>query len=170
MVCLSSDLTKANPANFELTFPLIPGQSLLGASEELVLNITSTILPSITIPPLESQWQNTKRWIAGGPTEFEQMNIQFVVDGHFANWKLLYNWMMYISNNKDKMLTNYHDYVVDASLRIINNFGGDIMGIKYIGMWPTNLQEVSFSMKEGEVLIEGGATFVYDYFEVLQYI
>jgi len=53
-----------------------------------------------------------------------------------------------------------------ARQRIIDNFGADVIAVQFAGMWPTNLQEVSFSMKEGEVQLEGGCTFVYDYFTV----
>jgi hypothetical protein len=74
--------------------------------------------------------------------------------------------MVFISNNSDKMLERYANYAVDASLRIMDNFNNDILGVQFIGMWPQNLQEVSLSQKESEVLLESGATFTYDYFTV----
>lgn len=170
MAQLSVNLQKANPTGFELSFPLIPGQTEVGANEELILNIHGTVLPSITIPPLETYWQNTKRQDAGGPVDFEQMTVQFVIDSQFLNWRLIHDWMMYIANNKDKMMEKNENFKVDAALRIIDNFNNDILGVQFIGMYPTNLQEVSFSMKEGEILLEGGATFVYDYFVIKENI
>ena len=170
MPSLSVELNKANPTNFELTFPLVPNQTSLTAAEELVLNIHGAILPSFTIPQIEVQWQNTTRKIPGGPIDFEILNVQFVVDLQFKNWKLIYNWMTYIANNKDKMLELYERYAIDTTLRIIDNFNADIMAVDFAGMWPTNLQEVGFSMKEGEVLLEAGATFVYDYFTIRENI
>lgn len=161
---------KANPNNFELTFPLLPAQTTLRANEELILNIHGAILPAISLPEVEVNWQNAKRKIAGGPPEFEILNCQFLVDEQFRNWKLLYNWMTFIANNRDKMAEFHSDYAVDASLRIIDNFGDDVLGIKFISMWPVNLQEVSFSVREGEVQLEAGATFTYDYFEVRENI
>jgi hypothetical protein len=74
--------------------------------------------------------------------------------------------MTYISDNKDKMAELYQNYAVDASLLITDNFKNEIIKIVFVGMWPLNLQEVSFSMREGEVFVESGATFIYDYFEV----
>ena len=170
MTTLSVELNKSNPTNFELTFPLIPGQTEIGASNELILNIHGAVLPAISIPEIERNWQNTKGKIAGGPVEFEIMQVQFIVDAQFLNWRLLRNWMMYISNNKDKMNEHYANYVVDSTLRIIDNFNNDVIGISFVGMWPMNLQEVSFSMKEGEIMLEGGATFTYDYFTVKENI
>lgn len=170
MSCLSVELNKANPTNFELAFPLVPNQTHIGAAEELILNIHGVILPSFNIPNQESSWQNATRKIPSGPIEFEILTVQFVVDAQFKNWKVLYNWMRYIANNRDKMLEKYENYAIDATLRIIDNFNTDILGIDFTGMWPTNLQEVSFSMKEGEVLLEAGATFVYDYFTIRENI
>lgn len=168
MTCLSANLQKSNPANFELTFPLIPGQTQLGAVNELVLNIHGTVLPSVTVPQLESWWLNTKRQQAGGPVDFEQLTVQFVIDSQFKNWKVIFDWLMFIANNKDKMMENSSLYTVDATLRIIDNFNNDVLGIKFIGMFPNNLQEVGLSYKEGEILLEGGSTFMYDYFEVIE--
>lgn len=170
MTQLSVELNKANPTNFELTFPLIPNQTDIAASEELTLNIHGVILPAFSIPNQESQWQNTTRKIAGGPIDFEIMQVQFIVDRLFNNWKLLYNWMAYIANNRDKMLERYENFAIDSTLRIIDNFNNDILGIDFSGMWPTNLQEVSFSMKEGEVQLECGVTLLYDYFTIRENI
>jgi hypothetical protein len=72
--------------------------------------------------------------------------------------------MAYVSDNSEKMLEEYANFAVDASLRIIDNFNNDILGVQFIGMWPQNIQEVSLSHKESEVLLESGVTFVYDYF------
>ena len=170
MPTLSVELNKANPTNFELTFPLVPAHTSIGAAEELILNVHGAILPSFSIPNIESQWQNATRKIPGGPIEFEILTIQYVVDSQFKNWQLLFNWMTHIANNKDKMLELYQLFTVDSTLRVIDNFNNNVLAIDFTGMWPTNLQEVSFSMKEGEILLEGGATFVYDYFTIRQNI
>ena len=167
-VCV--ELNKASPSNFELSFPLLPGQSSLTANDELVLNIHGAVLPAVNVPSLDSDWQGTRRKLASSPMEFEIMNIQFLVDAQFRNWLLLFNWMTYITNNKDKMMDEHVNYGIDSTLRMLDNFNNTIIAVNFRGMWPTNLQEVSFSQKEGEVLLEGGATFVFDYFSVSENI
>jgi hypothetical protein len=104
----------------------------------------------------------------GTPLDYEIMSVQFNVDASFRNWKLLWYWMNHISNGKDKMAEFHNEYAVDSTLNIVNNFNEAVMAVKFIGMWPTNIQEVSFSHKEGEVLLESGVTFVYDYFTVTE--
>jgi len=164
------ELNKASPSNFELSFPLLPGQNSLLANEELILNVYGVVLPALNIQQIDMDWQGTRHKVAASPAEFEIMNVQFIVDSYFKNWKLLFNWMTYISNNKDKMIENFDNYAVDSSLVVLDNFNNSIISVNFKGMWPTNLQEVGFSHKEGEVQLEGGATFVFDYFEVMENI
>jgi hypothetical protein len=167
---ISTELNKATPTNFELIFPLIPDQTGIAANTELILNIHSVILPALSINPIEADWQGTRHKMHGTPMDFEIMSVQFNVDASFRNWKLLYNWMVFISNGKDKMAEFHDQYAIDTSLKVVNNFNQNVLAVRFAGMWPTNIQEVSFSYKEGEVLLESGVTFVYDYFEVLENI
>ena len=165
-MAFDTNIDKATPTNFELVFPILPTQVTLAAHNELSLNLQGVVLPSITLQPGEVGWQDTKHKIAVGPLEFEQMQVQFIVDSYFSNWRVLFQWMTYISNNKDKMMEFHKNFAVDASLSIQDNFQREIMRIAFIGMWPVNVQETSFSTREAEVTIESSATFVYDYFEL----
>ncbi len=169
-MAITTDLNKATPTSFEMIFPMLPGQTGLAANDELILNISGAILPAISINPVEVNWQGALHKVAGAPMDYEIVNVMFNVDSHFKNWKLLWNWMSFINNGKDKMAEKYSQYAVDTSLKIMDNFGGDVMAVNYKGMWPTNLQEVSFSYKEGEVLLESSVTFVFDYFIIVDNI
>lgn len=167
MTCdLSVNIDIATPANFRIVFPKLPQQTTLAANNELILNIYGIVLPGLSLNNEDIHWQGAKRSIAQNQIIFDQMQTQFLIDSKFLNWQLLYEWMTYISDNKDKMGEEYHKYAVDTSLSITDNFQNEILRIVFHGMWPLNLQEVSFSMREGEVFVEGGATFIYDYFTV----
>jgi hypothetical protein len=161
-----TNIDKATPTNFELVFPVLPQQITLAANNELSLNLQGVVLPSLSLNPGEVGWQDTVHKIAQGPLQFEQMQVQFIVDSKFLNWKVLFQWMTYISNNKDKMMEFHSRFAVDSALSIQDNFQKEIMRIGFVGMWPVNLQETSFSTREAEITIESSATFVYDYFEL----
>ena len=96
-------LNKAAPTNFMLSFPVLPSQSTISASVPLVLNIFSAVVPSVSLNSEERTWQNTKVKGTQSPLEFDQWLVNFVVDDNFQNWKVIFDWMAYISNNKDKM-------------------------------------------------------------------
>ena len=159
-------LNKAAPTNFALSFPLLPTQTSIAGGILLVLNIFSAVIPSISLNVEEKLWQNVKAKGVQSPIEFDQWLVNFVVDDYFQNWKLLYDWMSYITNNIDKMMEQESNFKVDASLILLNNFQEKILNVKFVGIWPTTLGEVSMNQREGDVSLECMVNFNYDYFEV----
>lgn len=159
-------LNKASPNNFMLTFPLLPSQTLVSATGPLVLNIFSAVLPSVSIASEEKSWQNTKVKGTSSNMEFDQWLVNFMVDDYFYNWKLLFDWMSYINNNKDKMAEKEINFKVDASLILLNNFKEKILNVKFVGIWPVTLGEISMNQREGDMSLECMVNFNYDYFEI----
>ena len=165
-MALATQVNKSSPTNFELVFPLIPRAAGFKDNDELTLNIFSTIIPSLTLETGIDDWMGTKRTKATGKAEWEQWNVNFLVDSEFKNWQLLFKWIMYINNSKDKFSEDYKNYTVDATLRIIDNFSNEIFKVHFISVWITMLGEISLSYREGEQLLECNATFSYDYFKI----
>ena len=163
---LTTIVDKASPSSFELVFPVVPQGTNLTTNRELSLNIFSTIIPGLTMDVAEERWMGAKTTHATGSLTFEPWNISFIVDSEFRNWTVLYNWMTYINNNHDKFIENYSDYVVDATLRIVDNYQNQVFTLFFVGVWINSLGELSLSTREGEQLLECTASFVYDRFEM----
>lgn len=166
---LDTVVDKASSSSFELVFPILPGGATtdtLTTNKELILNIFSTIIPGVTLDLEEHRWQATKTQRAAGGLQYEPWNINFIVDSEFKNWQILWKWMEYISNNKDKMLEKHADYTVDAFLRVVDNFQAEIFKLQFIDVWINNLSEISLSHREGEQYLEANAALVYDRFEI----
>lgn len=159
-------LNKASPTNFVLSFPLLPPQTTLSSGIPLVMNIFSAVVPSVSLNSEDKMWQNAKVKGVQSPMEYEQWLVNFVVDDYFQNWKLVYEWMSYISNNSDKMMEREVNFKVDASLVLLNNFKEKILNITFVGIWPTTIGEVSMNQREGDVALESMVNFNYDYFKV----
>ncbi len=165
---MSIDITlnKTTPSNFYLAFPLIPGQKDINDNSELILNIYQTVVPGISLDIQLSNWQGARVPFATGSSVFQDWQFTFVVDEDFTNWKILYNWILIINNNKDKFLDNYSKYVVDSTLNVLDNFEKNIFSLKIINMWPTDLSPIEMSYREGENILECNATFAYMYYEL----
>lgn len=159
-------VNKSSPTNFELVFPLIPTETTIQASEELTLNIYGAVIPGLTIDAMEETWQGAKTQNAG-KTIFEPWSVDFIVDSYFYNWKMLFEWMMFIHNNKDKYDELPTEYKVDATLRVIDNFQEEVLRIFFIDVWISALSEVQFSQRESEMNLECNTQFVYDRFEII---
>lgn len=168
-MALSVELNKSLPTNFRLAFPVLPAEVALDGSQELVLNIHTIILPGITLSPIELPWQGSKRRDAGELT-FEDFTVNFIVDTQFTNWKVIYNWIKYISqawnDDREKAMEQYYNYTVDATLQILDNFNTEILRVNFKNMWPQSMSEVQFSYRDREAVIESTAVFAYNYYEI----
>jgi hypothetical protein len=49
---------------------------------------------------------------------------------------------------------------------VIDNYGNSVLEVIFVSIWPSILGEVSFSQREGDVLLESTINFNYDYFYV----
>jgi len=162
------NLNKSTATNFHLVFPKIPSETTITANRPLTLNIFGTIIPSITLDQTESRWQGGRMIFQSGSVTFDQWPINFIVDSKLSNWILLFHWMTSISNNKDTYSDFPNNYMVDASLNIMDNFETSILRVNFKNVWPQSLGEVNFSQREGETILESSATLIYDRYEVVE--
>ena len=166
VLCGSSNfnIDKGTPSNFRLIFPLIPENTTISANNPFIMNIHSVIIPSVSIAEEPHHWQGnrTKRGLI--PLEFDPWLVSFVVDSELENWKLLFNWMTYINNNFNKIAEEHGNYAVDASLVVFDNYGSSVLELRFVDIWPSTLGEISFSAREGDVVLESTCNFTYDYF------
>lgn len=156
------ELNKTTSTNFELIFPLIPSETNISATNELVLNISTATVPSIILDEEEHRWQAFRIYTHQGTVVFDPLSITFVVDVEYKNWKVLFDWIVYINNNYNKAGMEFDKYTIDSSLNILNNFGSTVLSLDFKNMWIQSLGELSMSYKEGEIVIECQATFRYD--------
>lgn len=160
----NNNMDKATPTNYQLVFPLIPTETSIGANNPFVMNIHTAILPSVNLATDELRWQANKTRHNLPPMEFDPWLVSFVVDSKLANWKLLFKWMSFISNNNNKIAEVHKNYSVDCSLVVTDNYGFSVLEVIFVSIWPTMLGEVSFSQREGDVVLESQVNFNYDYF------
>lgn len=168
VTCNSSNINidKGTPTNYQLVFPLIPTETTISANNPFVMNIHSAILPSVSIAAEELRWQGNKTKVGLIPMEFDPWLVSFVVDSELANWKLLFTWMSFINNNWNKIAETQRNYGVDCSLIVTDNYANSVLEIIFVDIWPSTLGEVSFSQREGDVVLESTINFNYDYFYI----
>jgi hypothetical protein len=169
IVCNNSNLNnfdKATPTNYQLVFPKIPTESTITANNPFVMNIFSAVIPSLSIGINEMFWQGNKVRYDLNPIEFDPWLVNFVVDSQIANWTLIFKWMSYINNNWNKIAEYHSEYAVDVSMVVTDNYGNMVMELIFVDIWPSTLGEISFSQREGDVILESVINFNYDYFYV----
>lgn len=162
---VDTQVNKSSPTNFELVFPKIPTESTISASEELTLNIYGSVIPGLTLDTTEEHWMGSSTQVPARAT-YEPWSVDFIVDSQFYNWKVLFEWLTSIHNNKDTYPGDPDDYKVDATLRVIDNFQDEILRVFFVDVWIQALSEIQFSHRESEVNLECNANFAYDRFEI----
>jgi hypothetical protein len=169
ITCSTSNLTnidKATPTNYQLIFPLIPTETSIGANNPFVMNIHSAIIPSLSIGIEEMRWQGNKSRYSLNPIEYDPWMVSFVVDSQLENWELLFKWMSFINNNNDKIAEYHKKYSVDATMVITDNYKNSVLELIFVSIWPTMIGEISFSQREGDMILESTVNFNYDYFYI----
>ena len=159
-------LSKATATEYDFILGKIPSDDDLHAVDELKLNIFNVTLPGLSLDNTEFNWQGKHVQYHIGHITFDPLNINFIVDSAFENWKCLFDWIIFIANNKDKPSSAANDCVTDANIVIYDNFGESHSFITFKNLWIQNLGEVTFSIRDGESHIECNASFLYDRYEV----
>ncbi len=162
------NLNKAIGSSYELIFPIIPVTDKPKDMDVFTLNIHGTVIPSMTIGTTEPGWQNASYPMAIAPTTFEPWFVNFTVDSNYCNWFILYKWLLFINNPVTGLSTSFDKYSVDAILKIINNDNQEVMNIKIRGIYPTLLNEVSLSHRDGEINLDCAVNFNYTMFEAVR--
>jgi hypothetical protein len=163
---MRTNLNKATPSNFELIFPMVPMGDNIRDTQGLTLNIHTTVIPSLTLDTTEVPWQGGTIHQDIGSITFEPWLVQFTVDSTFSNWMVLYKWITFINNNKDRYGRSTDQYKVDATLRILDNFRSEILVMDLTGVWINMLGDINLTYREGDNNLESSANFIYDRYEI----
>jgi len=164
---MSITLSKATSTEYAFVIGKIPSDSDFHATDTLRLNIFNITLPGVSLENVEFPWEGKHVQYHVGGITFDPLNISFLVDSNFHNWKILFRWLTSIANNSDKPSAKANDYVTDANIVIYDNFGAAHTFITFKNLWVQSLGEVSFSIRDGETLIESSAIFQYDRYEMV---
>jgi len=104
---------------------------------------------------------------AGSP-EFEDLNINFMVDETLSNWIEIWHWMRTISNTKDHIeYIDTEEHYSDATLSILNSSMTPKIRIEFRNIIPTNISSLDFdsTITNPDALI-ASATFNYTTYEI----
>jgi len=161
------NINRATATQYQLVIPMLPTETTLDAVDVVRLNLFSVVLPAISLNQGESTWQGMKMLFHNGGMSFDPLSVSFMVDSDFSNWHILYKWLIYVCNNFDKPSSLPADYMVDMSIKLMDNYNVEKVVIMFKNVWIQSLGELSLSVRDGESHIECNATLYYDRYEIL---
>lgn len=160
------NFNKSSGANYELIFPVLPISDGIRESDILSLNIHGTVVPAITIGTEEGHWQGGVVPRAISTLTYEPWYVNFTVDSNWRNWWMLFRWITLIDDGNSHFGVSTSEYFVDATLNIYDNANNRVMGIKIVNIYPSNLNEVSMSQRDGQESLDCGVNFNYTRMEI----
>lgn len=147
------DLNIAFNVNFKMVFLQAP---------ELDYFTQSVTMPGLSLGEVDTPWQNFGGYTPGNRIVYEPLNIDFLLMESMENYFYLADWMKRVA---DKGAIK--DQVQDASLVMLNNNKIGNKVIRYIGMFPTSISDLTLESNVQDVVpLTFNATFRYQLYEM----
>ena len=148
-----------SPLGFQLAIQKLPNT---------ILNVTSAILPGITVEDTEVQ---TPFKVIRYPDRvvYNDFVIKFKVDEDMANYREIFDWMVNIGRpgefgtpNPNGLFPNdqYSNFVSDGTLLILNSANKNNIEVRFKDLFPVAISDLEFTSQESDVTyIDATATF-----------
>jgi hypothetical protein len=137
-------------------------------------------IPNLSLPMYEMMTPLSTLPFSGEVLNFDDLNIQFIVDENMSNYVSIYNWMIGLGfpesneqfsgfiNSQDTGYSRTNREYSDATLSILGSNNVTVKTVKFIDIIPTNLSAVTFQSTSTDVqYIVGNATFKISRYEFI---
>lgn len=159
---MSTNISSFHPTKFRLVFPFLP---FLGENEKvdaLVLYCSEVTLPDLSMEPdiIPNQSYDSK-YITKN-LNYGDMDVVYAIDEKFTNYKLLFQWMMYLKHPEEFEVKNQK---IDASLMIYTNNDNPSFKFNLKNIFPIGLAGINFNKKTSDTEdLENIVTFAMEYY------
>ena len=159
---------KASDTLFHFLLTDLPAVITHEDSRNLMLNCNTMWLPGASLGVTRINWQGGFINTPSNDISFPTIQIIFLVDEHLNNWKTLYNWIMFMHNNKNKFAVAFDEPTVTGTLLYRNNWlNKTVVEVEYWKLWITELGSIQLTNKtDGSQYLEAQATFTFDRAEI----
>lgn len=171
-------LTCPYPSNIN---PLNPNAFLFSVAKlpELTFFVQDVELPLLSIGVVTQSSSVHDIKIPGETADYGDLNLSFLVDEQFANYKAVYAWMIGLSYpeghqiytkflESEKNANSYSELAKgysDATLTILDSNNNPIKTVTFVDLFPTSLSGLPFTSQSTDVqYLKANVTFSYSYY------
>lgn len=159
---MTTNISTAHPTKFRLVFPYLPFLGDNEKADSLVLYCSEVTLPDLS---LEADIIPNQSYDSKYPTKnlnYGDMDVVYAIDEKFTNYKLLFEWMMYIKHPERYEVRTQK---IDASLMIYTNNDNPSFKFNLKNIFPIGLAGINFNKKTSDTEdIENNVTFAMEYY------
>ena len=140
------ELDSASGNSFRLIFQKLPS---------VTFHLKEVNLPGISISSINNPTPGHDWNLPGSTITFDSLELSFIVDEKYENWKEIYNWIMELYNpDTGRSTGDLQNQLMEAQLYIKSNRNNSIRVVKFHNIFPTTISSIDFSTESvGEPLI-----------------
>ena len=131
-------------------------------AESLNYFIQDAIVPGLSMPSIEGAYLNEQVFLPTNRIDYDAFNTSFIVAEDLSNYFFIYDWL-----HKLREVETPFIHARDGTLHIFSNNKTYNIEVRFYGMFPTSLGELSFlsNTLSTEPLV-CMVTFAYEWFEI----
>lgn len=152
----------AQPWNFDMFFPSVPGASGAVATN-LTYKCKTSAIPSSKVNQVPIELHGVKKNEAGTATYDGTFNATFLETVDYATLEAFRAWRNYMRSWRDNTGTNKSQYAINIEIDLYDNAGALSRTMILVGAFPIDIDTVTLSGAEGSTAIELSITFSFDY-------
>lgn len=107
--------------------------------DEINYFVQSAELPSISMMGVDTPYQNFGTSMPSNRIDYEVMSVNFLVDEDYVNYDQIRLWMHAIRETEPVV-----SQMKDCTLHVLSSNKGGVLGVKFIGCYPTMLSAIPF--------------------------
>jgi hypothetical protein len=137
--------------------------------DRLEMNVFKANIPTINAPshPVPFGQGGTLKYPGSRIEEYTPIDIQYVIDARYRNYKLLHRWINKIPDNGDnEPSVPSNDVMATFALYALNEYKQPVVRFLFKDAFPTSLGGFDMATRNQGDDIIGSVTFEYNFFEV----
>jgi hypothetical protein len=173
-LCTPENINPLNPNGFLFSVQKLP---------EVTFFVQEVELPTLSIGTVIQATQVHDIKIPGETAEFDNLQMSFLVDENFKNWKAIYAWLIGLTypeshdiytsflnsernaNSRTELAKGYSD----GTLTILDSSNNPVQSIQFVDMYPTSLSALPFSSQNTDVqYLRASVNFAYSYYRLVE--
>ena len=131
-------------------------------AESLNYFIQDAMIPGLSMSAVDGAYLNEQMFMPANRIDYDPLSTSFIVSENFDNYFFMYDWM-----HRMRDIESPIDHMRDATLYILSNNKTYNLEVRFFGVFPTSLGEISFMSNtlSTEPLV-CMVTFTYEWFEI----
>lgn len=156
------NISTAHSTRHRLVFPFLPFLGENEKADDMILFCSEVSMPGLSMEVEEIPEQFYDRKMPTKNLRYGDLTVTYTIDEKFDNYKLLFNWLMYLKSPESFGVNKEQ---IDVSLFIYSNNDNPLFSFTLKNIFPFELTGIEFNKKNNTAdVMEGTVSFAMEYY------